>query len=350
MLFNAMNEVLRLTRAGRLNDAVRLIQEGLTGADRAPSGPTTERVIDLTPIPRIVVQDLSAPPKIVTVAASQFAVHHHRGATGAIDYRLYLPANVRPGLPLVVMLHGCTQSPGDFARGTGMNQLAEETGVIVAYPRQPNAANGQKCWNWYRPADQLRDSGELALIAGIVHDVIRDHRVDPSRIYVAGLSAGGAAAANIAACYPDLFAAIAIHSGLAHGAAHNLMGALFAMRSGGPSDAAVMGPFVPTITFHGAQDTTVNPVNSNRIVAAAASCYTGLLTTFVEEGRSAGGRAYTRTTSREAGGKAMIEQWIIAGMGHAWSGGNLSGTYTDPAGPDASSEMLRFFLQHRLGK
>ncbi len=350
MVMEAMKKALHLTRAGRLNEAVRAIQGGLSGASQPLPRTATDRAIDLTPITHPNRAELLNParsePPTASAAPSQFVDRRYCGTVGDLEYLLYLPTGLHPGMPLIVMLHGCTQSPEDFARGTGMNALADAAGVIVAYPRQTAAANPQKCWNWFRPADQQRDGGEAALIAGIVGDIERDHQVDPARIYVAGLSAGGAAAANLAGAYPELFAAVAIHSGLAHGAASNLINALSAMRMGSRAAAESSGRFVPTITFHGKQDTTVNPVNSDQIIAAAALAYGGPLTTTIEEHGKSGGRRYTRAISRDAGGAVVIEQWTIAGAGHAWSGGDNSGSYTDPAGPDASKEMLRFFLQH----
>jgi poly(hydroxyalkanoate) depolymerase family esterase len=240
------------------------------------------------------------------------------------------------------MLHGCTQSADDFAAGTAMNQLAEERGFLVAYPEQSARANGQRCWNWFEPEHQRRGGGEPAIIAGITQAVMRDHDVDPARVYAAGLSAGGAAAAVLGAAYPDLYAAVGVHSGLALGSASNLVSALGAMQ--GRGDAPV-GHGVPTIVFHGDADRTVHPANGDAVIAAVAA--KGLKVS-TSEGRVAGGRSYTRLTGTAADGRAMIEQWTIHGGGHAWSGGSARGSYTDPLGPDASSEMLRFFLSHRL--
>jgi poly(hydroxyalkanoate) depolymerase family esterase len=264
-------------------------------------------------------------------------------------YRLYRPVGAAPGMPLVVMLHGCTQSADDFARGTAMNQLADEFGFLVAYPEQNQAANPQKCWNWFRPEDQRRDRGEPALLAGITREVIAEHGADPKRVYIAGLSAGGAAAAVMAAEYPDLFAAVGVHSGLACGAAHDMPSAFAAMKRGGrdASRGRKGRRFVPVITFHGDRDTIVSEVNSREIVAAASAAAGAPLRVVTSQGREAG-RPYVRQASVGPDGKAMIEQWTIKGSGHAWSGGDAAGSYTDPVGPAASREMIRFFLEHRL--
>ena len=282
--------------------------------------------------------DVPLPP------GARFDELSHRGAAGVLGYRLYVPS--RPAahaMPLVVMLHGCTQSPEDFAAGTRMNAVAEAEGFLVAYPRQTRAANAQKCWNWFDPKDQGRDRGEPGLIAGMVGDVLREHGGDAARVYVAGLSAGGAAAAILAQAYPDVFAAAGVHSGLAAGAAGDMAGAFSAMRGGGRANP---GRAVPTIVFHGDGDHTVAPVNGLAVAAQARGG--AVLAEEVSRGRAEGGLAFTRTVEAEAGGLPLVERWLVEGLGHAWSGGSAAGTYTEPRGPDASREMLRFFLRHRL--
>ena len=274
-------------------------------------------------------------------------------AAGSRPYKLYIPSTYqgRP-VPLVVMLHGCTQSPDDFAAGTRMNELAEGHGCLVLYPGQTGGANNQRCWNWFNPADQGRDRGEPAILAGMTRRVMQEHAVDPRRVYVAGLSAGGAEAAILAAAYPDLFAAAGVHSGLACGAADSVQAAFAAMRngaspqkvpSGAPSGAGRGGRAVPVIVFHGDRDTTVSPRNADAVVAQAAP--PGLRAR-VETGAVPGGHAWRRTLHEGADGRAMLEQWSVHGGGHAWFGGSPTGSYTDPRGPDASREMLRFFLEH----
>jgi poly(hydroxyalkanoate) depolymerase family esterase len=265
---------------------------------------------------------------------------------GTRDYKLYVPAS-RTGqpMPLIVMLHGCTQSPDDFAAGTRMNALAEEHGYLVAYPAQPSSANANKCWNWFNANDQGRDRGEPSLIAGITRQIMKDHRVDPSRVYVAGLSAGGAAAAIMGAAYPELYAAVGVHSGLPVGAARDIPSAFAAMRQGG-AGSGLSTRVIPTIVFHGDKDFTVNVSNGDAVVAQSKATATGLRST-VQRGQAPGGHAYSRTIHTNPSGKALCEQWTIHGAGHAWAGGSSSGSYTDPRGPNASQEMVRFFFEHR---
>jgi poly(hydroxyalkanoate) depolymerase family esterase len=278
---------------------------------------------------------------------ASFVTASFTNQAGTRDYKLYVPANhAGQPLPLIVMLHGCTQSPDDFAAGTRMNALAEEHGCLVAYPSQPSSANAQKCWNWFSANDQGRDQGEPSLIAGITRQILRDHPVDPSRVYVAGLSAGGAAAAIMGAAYPDLYAAVGVHSGLPVGAARDIPSAFAAMRQG--TEGSGKGArAVPTIVFHGDKDATVHPRNGDAVVAQFTASASGLRVT-VQPGQAPGGQAYSRTIHADPSGKALCEHWTIQGAGHAWAGGSPSGSYTDPRGPDASREMLRFFSDHRL--
>lgn len=277
---------------------------------------------------------------------ASFAEHAFANDRGRRSYKLYVPASQTGApMPLVVALHGCTQSPDDFACGTGWNALAEEHGLLVAYPAQDPAANASRCWNWFNPADQARGQGEPSLIAGLVADVASRHPVDRARVYACGLSAGGAAAAVLGVTYPDVFAAIGVHSGLACGAARDVASAFAAMRQGGPGSADAAHR-VPTIVFHGDADRTVHPGNADHVLAQAKGAHGALATT--RQGRSAGGRRYTVTVRSDAEGRTVQEHWLLHGGAHAWSGGSPTGTYTDPTGPDASREMLRFFLQHSL--
>ncbi|WP_017669991.1 PHB depolymerase family esterase [Blastomonas sp. AAP53] len=384
-----MAKALRLTRAGHLGAATRLIQSTLmqaTSARSARRGMThvtdsfamvdaLSRFLPMNPFALAAPEPKTKPkpktgrkPKIAgksrpavkpkTVRASEtrpsaagsFTERHFRGSEGTLDYWLYLPARPARGLPLVVMMHGCTQTPCDFARGTGMNLLAEEIGFVVAYPSQPASANIARCWNWFKPGDQRRGSGEPAAIAALTRAIIAEHETDASRVYVAGLSAGGAAAAILGAAYPDIYAAIGVHSGLACGAATDMMSAFSAMRNGSLQTHGRRreGRFVPVITFHGDQDSKVHAINSAQIVANAAEQIETPLAITHQRGETAAGRAYTRELNSSADGAVQIEQWTIHGAGHAWSGGSADGTYTDASGPDASRAMFAFFQAHRI--
>jgi poly(hydroxyalkanoate) depolymerase family esterase len=291
--------------------------------------------------------------------SGQFLTKSFSNQAGTRAYKLYVPSQYHgQPLPLIVMLHGCTQSPDDFAAGTRMNLRAEEYNCFVAYPEQAASANISKCWNWFRPGDQIRGQGEPALIAGITRQIISDFSVDEERVYAAGLSAGGAAAAVLAAAYPDLYAAIGVHSGLACGAASDVPSAFAAMQRRGPAAKRRSGKLsgsggysriVPAIVFHGDQDTTVHPTNGDQVIAQLQEALATDARVTVEDGRVPGGRAYTRTLHRDAADRSIFEQWVIHGAGHAWSGGSLAGSYTDPKGPDATREMLRFFLDHPFG-
>jgi len=364
---NIVLEATRLTRAGRLAEATALLQRRLRGeaaptlVNAATSAQPHFRALrgslDRFKRPlRLGPQGLMPPVPVSTPdimpEGGKFIEAAYSNPAGSRAYKLYIPSSYRgQALPLIVMLHGCTQSPDDFAAGTRMNLIAEEQTCFVAYPAQPSDANPAKCWNWFRPTDQRRGQGEPSLIAGITRQIMHDYRVDPRRVYIAGLSAGAAAAAVMGATYPDLYAAIGVHSGLACGAANNLSSAFVAMRQGdlGVGNTSAVpwdGPVVPTIVFHGDQDTTVHPRNGDRVIALSVGASN--TQKMVHRGRAPGGHAYTRTVHADASGQAIFEHWQIHGAGHAWSGGSSAGSYTDPRGPDAASEMVRFFLEHSL--
>ncbi|WP_024518660.1 PHB depolymerase family esterase [Bradyrhizobium sp. Tv2a-2] len=392
-----IREATRLTRAGRLIEATALLQRMLRGAT-APgttfgtaSDTTLARreppIIDAkashieetdrphsraTPLhllseelpgrtkkrgPGLRVGIKRAPPSAPDIKpeGTKFIEGIYSNPAGSRTYKLFIPSRYRgQPLPLIVMLHGCTQSPDDFAAGTRMNFVAEEQTCFVVYPAQPSEANHAKCWNWFRTADQQRGRGEPSLIAGITRRIVRDYSVDLKRVYIGGLSAGAAAAAIMGATYSDLYAAIGIHSGLACGAAIDLPSAFVAMRQGGSvassgsGDSAIPtgGPTVPTIVFHGDRDITVHPSNADHILEQSARTTSTRKTMY--RGRVPGGHAYTRTVHTDASGRGILEHWNIHGAGHAWSGGSSAGSYTDPRGPDATREMLRFFLEHSL--
>ena len=291
----------------------------------------------------------------VVPEGGKFIESLYTNPAGSRTYKLYVPRGYQgQAVPLVVMLHGGTQTPDDFAAGTRMNVIAEEETCLVVYPAQPVHENPAKCWNWFRPNDQRRDRGEPSLIAGITRQVMHDYSVDARRVYVGGLSAGAAAAAVMGATYPDLYAAVAVHSGLACGVADDLISAFAAMRQGdlrcssASREASKINedqqPFVPTIVFHGDRDTIVHPRNADHVITR--SMRTADLQKKIHRGQVPGGHAYTCTIHTDANGQAILEQWCIHGAGHAWSGGSPTGSYTDPRGPDAAKEMLRFFRDH----
>ncbi len=356
----AMREATRLTSSGDLVGATAAIQQMLGQAmfgDQllaagavSPSNASTNIFSGVT-IDGVVDPAASTDHKKGPGAhdgAGHFTTHSFSNQAGSRPYMLYVPSGYHgQDVPLVVMLHGCTQSPEDFAEGTQMNTLAERETFIVAYPGQVRSANMQGCWNWFSSADQQRGVGEPSLIAGITGRVMADYAIDSRRVFVAGLSAGGAEAAIMGAAYPDIFAAIGVHSGLACGSASDIASAMAAMKSG---SAGTVRPashrIVPTIIFHGDRDMTVNRKNADAIANQAAMGAT--LTTEIVEGKTPGGHAHRLTIRRNANKVTIVEQWTVNNGGHAWFGGSASGTYTDPRGPNASAEMLRFFQEHPL--
>jgi poly(hydroxyalkanoate) depolymerase family esterase len=339
----------RLAQGGELHAATVTIQAALAKAGLVDRGGSVIRngnhsaasqdtsVIDAEA--REPADEAATP----SLAEGRFIAGSHSEAGLRREYKLYLPpgAHDQPQ-PLVVMLHGCTQDPDDFAAGTGMNEAARERGFFVLYPAQAQGANASRCWNWFKHNHQARNRGEPAVLAGMTRAVLQRHAIDRRRVYVAGLSAGGAMAAILGDAYPDLFAAVGVHSGLPVGAARDLESAFAAMKGGGLGTGRNGAP--PTIVFHGDQDGTVHPVNGKQVAAASA----GAASAELERGRSAGGRLYTRAVYREAGGRPLAEHWAVHGAGHAWSGGSPRGSYTDAKGPDATQEMLRFFFTHAL--
>lgn len=279
----------------------------------------------------------------------QFLSRRHTSRHGSLGYKLYVPAafDGRP-LPLIVMLHGCKQNPDDFAAGTRMNRLAEQHGFLVAYPAQEVRANGSNCWNWFERAHQSRDGAEPALIAGIVAEIGRSHAVAPGRVYVAGLSAGAAMAVILGELYPEVFAAVAAHSGLPMGAAHDVPSAFAAMhgRTAGPVPGVAHRGARPTIVFHGDRDATVTPANGTAIVERSVAAFerAGRPLRRVDVDAGPGSRRCTTHRYVDEAGRTAVESWVVHGGAHAWFGGSPAGSYTDATGPDASAQIVRFFL------
>lgn len=303
---------------------------------------------------------------------------------GSRAYYLHTPKGVRRStrVPLVVALHGCDQDAREFAEGTRFNAVADRNGFAVVYPEQSRFANGQRCWSWFRPEHQSRHRGEPAVIAGIVQRLLAERtlwRIDPSRVYVTGLSAGGGMAMVLAATYPDLFAAVGVHSGPPYRAATRPARAVAAMQGQvmpppPPSVTDVAMP--PLVVFQGTRDLTVRRTNARRLAdqwlhwyddgQAAGEAGTGPGTRrtgaapvgpvgAVQTRRKPaaapfsgrGTRGYTVSTW-SVGRRRVLEVWEVDGLGHAWCGGSGQSSYCDPRGPRASTEMWRFFTRHTL--
>jgi poly(hydroxyalkanoate) depolymerase family esterase len=386
---DVMREATRLTRAGQLVEATMLLQRTLVGestpdaplrtaagepaiidaktltfdeTNRPQPTPATSaqprmfrEMLDRTPKrARLGLRSVSkrVPPSTADMVpeAARFIEGTHSNPAGSRAYRLFVPSRyVGQPLPLIVMLHGCTQSPEDFAAGTRMNFIAEERTCFVVYPAQHRKANQAKCWNWFRTVDQQRGRGEPSLIAGITRQIMRDYSVDPRRVYVAGLSAGGTAAAIMGATYHDLYAAIGIHSGLACGAAIDLASAFVAMRQGGGAGGNPIladGPAIPTIVFHGDRDVTVHPDNGDQILEQSVK--TMSTEKKVHRGRVPGGHAIPARSTPTRAGAVSLSTGTSTELDTYGREAALAGSYTDPRGPDATKEMLRFFLEQSL--
>lgn len=315
-----------------------------------PSGstPAKKRPARTKPPVATVTKSKKANLTVRAIPASSFRAGVHDCEHGSRAYKLFKPgaaAGLLKPPPLLVMLHGCGQTPDDFAKGTRMNMLAKEQGMIVVYPAQPRDAHPNRCWNWFGRDNQSRDAGEPAILASLTRKILQTHGADPARVYIAGLSAGASMALIMAREYPDLFAAVGVHSGLPGGSAHDQGSALLAMQRGNPGQR--LNHPMPTIVFHGSHDRVVNPRNGRLVAIRARELYQSLRSVETA-GQVPNGRSYRKTIHRVGSGRPLVEHWNIAGSGHAWSGGSPTGRFTDRKGPDASREMIRFFLRHSL--
>jgi poly(hydroxyalkanoate) depolymerase family esterase len=349
----SVQEMLKLTHSKRLMEATQRIQAALSGDTLAASQPKPSVSFkysgkSVRPLAQVVqtlqkLKQSSFPlgkagkghsvtePEIVDGA--KFYTRSFSCKAGSRTYKLYLPHH-QPNAqrPLLIMLHGCKQNPSDFAVGTRMNALAETHGIIVAYPAQAQSDNPSACWNWFNPIHQKHGTGEPAIIAGLTEEIMKSYDIDKNKVFVAGLSAGGAMAVVMGETYPQLFSAVGVHSGLPYRSANDVVSAFAAMRGDTPQTNTT--PKLRTIVFHGDADSTVAPSNGANIVNEAN--FSPLHCHVTNE--------YTQRIARDPQGLSVFEHWQVHGGGHAWSGGNSEGSYTDPSGPNASAEMIRFFL------
>ncbi|UWQ18305.1 PHB depolymerase family esterase [Jannaschia sp. M317] len=329
-----MTDILNLVRSGKLVEATESIQARLSGT---PASQPDRPMKDVTPQARALPGPASPkraktmrPKRPVTPGKDRQSGSWSR-QSGALPYGLFTPDRPQDDAPLIVMLHGCTQTPEDFSTGTRMNAAAAQIGAHVIWPEQSRAANANLCWNWFEPGHQGR-GGEPAAIASVIKATLT--QVGDRPVHVAGLSAGGAMAAVLGTHYSDLVSSVGVHSGLPAGCARDVGSAFSAMGSGGQGRAPLA---VPAIVFHGDRDRTVAPANGTAILSGGGTMRT--VTT--------GGRTTRVTVMPTTGHSQPSELWQVDGLAHAWSGGDRSGSHADPAGPDATAEMLRFFQAHR---
>ncbi len=309
----------------------------------------------LTRLPAMLRRDGGERP------AGRWIRRRYTGTAGTRLYDVYVPGGARRGrMPMVLLLHGCRQTGTDFGRDSGFAELADTAGFVLVMPRQEVQHQLQRCWRWYDAEHQQRDEGEPAILRGIVDDVplvLPGGRIDRRRVFVAGLSAGGAMALILATTYPDVFAAAGVHSATAYRSATRGVNALGAMaaRGAGP-DSGAAGRMAPVVLLHGTDDAIVRPPNADRIVDQWLASRRGAVN---GPGRAAvrplastkalvvGGRRCLRTRWYTVGGRRVLEYWRVDGLGHAWSGGSARAAFIDRAGPSAAQVMWTFFGKHR---
>jgi poly(hydroxyalkanoate) depolymerase family esterase len=299
--------------------------------------------------------------------------------SGRRSYAVYTPRGLRSGsaVPLVVVLHGCRQSAEDAALGTEVNAFADRAGFVVLYPQQSAADNPRLCWNWFDPRHQVRGFGEPAELARITERVLGAHgnahggvTLDRNRVHVMGLSAGGAMAGILGATYPDLYASVGIHSAPQYRAALGPVTAMLAMKSGGPDPErqgrrayTAMGPrarVVPVFVVQGEADRTVWAGNGDAVVRqwlTTSGLASGQAPAFEfarpharRACRARGGLSYSVRDWNDSSGHPVVRYWTVPDLGHAWSGGARTGSYTDPRGPGATGAMWDFFSQCRMDR
>ena len=301
-------------------------------------------------------------------ANDEFLAGVFRTDAGERRYKLFRPGALPSAgqRTLVVVLHGCTQDADDIARGTRLNAAASREGFVVLYPEQPASANALKCWNWFLPEQSARGCGEAVIIAELTAKVVRDERIGPRRTVITGISAGGAMAANLVADYPELWTAVALHSGLPAHVARSQAEAIAVMTNGAADPDALgraafdaMGAYaraahdamgarariVPALLMHGGADHLVSPLNlraTTRQFVVMNALAAGAPVPEPTELPATDARCHGQRWAL-ADGRVLAESWRFDGVGHAWSGGDAGGTYTDPGGPDATALVLEFF-------
>jgi poly(hydroxyalkanoate) depolymerase family esterase len=313
---------------------------------------------------------------VVPAHAGSWTSGKVKNPSGSLEYKLFVSSAYRKekSVPLVVMLHGCTQKVEELAAISGINELADKNNFLVAYPEQSVAANPLKCWNWFDPKHQSRDAGEPSLIAAVIQDIRTSYNIDEKRMYVVGISAGGAMAVVMGTAYPELFAGLGVIAGTEYKAALNVQDGLTAMKQGGPDpnqqgllafQAIQKSPVgtktrLPLIVFQGTKDPYLSPVNTDQLITQWAQTHD-----YLDDGkdndsvsiRSAkekkvdvpGGYSLTKSSYSDSQGHLLLEKWIVEGLGHAWPGSSVANPFADAKGPNATEEMWRFFSETTSG-